>query len=51
MAAAHGALQHLISVRTGLVRTECYYILYGKANDALHLDFERKTDDDKRGKR
>jgi len=31
-------LEHLISVRTGSVRTECYYILYGKASNALYLE-------------
>ena len=48
---AHFAFLHPISVRTGLVRTECYYILYGKANKALYLDVDRKSDDDKRRKR
>jgi len=37
------AFLHLISVRTELVRTECYYIWYGKANQPLHLDNSRKT--------
>jgi len=37
MAVARFAFLHLISVRTGLVRTECYYILYWKASNALYL--------------
>ena len=32
------AFLHLISVRTDLVRTECYYIWYWKASQPLHLD-------------
>ena len=49
----HGGLPtspsyHPISVRTGLVRPECYYILYTKASYALYLDKSRKTDDDRR---
>ena len=38
MAARPLAFLHLISVRTDLVRTECYYIWYGKASQPLYLD-------------
>ena len=31
-------LLHLISVRTRLVRTECYYIWYAKASKPLYLE-------------
>jgi hypothetical protein len=31
------AFLHLISVRTELVRTECYYIWYWKASKPLYL--------------
>jgi len=34
---ARFALLHFISVRTGLVPAECYYILYAKANNPLYL--------------
>ena len=38
MAVARVAFLHLNSVRTGLVRTACYYILYWKASNTLYLD-------------
>jgi hypothetical protein len=37
------AFLHLISVRTELVRTECYYIWYWKASKPLHLGLSEKT--------
>ena len=36
------ALLHLISVRTGLVRPKCYYILYGNASNTLYIDAGEK---------
>ncbi len=43
MAVARFAFLHLISVRTGLVRAECYYILYRKASYTQYLDKTVKT--------
>jgi len=36
------ALLHLISVRTGMVRRECYYILYAKASNTQHVPTTQK---------
>ena len=45
MAVRPRCLLHLISVRTGLVRSRCYYILYVKANSAPYLDVDRQNDE------
>jgi len=46
MAVRPRAFLHLISVRTGLVRTECYYIWYWKASKPLHLVNRRNPDEE-----
>jgi hypothetical protein len=43
MAVARFAFLHLISVRTGMVRAECYYILWAKASNAPHMDTSLKN--------
>jgi hypothetical protein len=45
MAVRPRRLLHLISVRTGLVRRGCYYILYGKASSAPYLDLDHQNDE------
>ena len=45
MAVRPRCLLHLISVRTGLVRPKCYYILYGKASNPPYLDVDCENDE------